>query len=139
MYIYILLVNEKFEEEEGFEESKLYSYKPFFQILNSKLDLKIIESFEREETDQEFKKRKDDLEIAEKLKLEALKKDKKLLPKTVPKKENKEEIKEERLKIMMAIPSDINMGDPKYPRFSIWLSSQLQNIKDLNITDSIVI
>ena len=53
-------MNEKFEEEEGFEESKLYSYKPFFQILNSKLDLKIIESFEREETDQEFKKRKDD-------------------------------------------------------------------------------
>jgi hypothetical protein len=121
-------------EEEGLEESKLYSFKQYFQILNSKLDLKVVESYEREETDEEFKKRIEEKELAEKIKLEQLKKDKKPIPKqTKP----KEEIKEEKLKIMVSKPSSISMGD-KYSRFSTWLSSQLQSIIDLNITDCTV-
>ena len=122
-------------EEEGLEESKLYSFKQYFQILNSKLDLKIVESYEREETDEEFKKRIEEKELAEKIKLEQLKKEKKPIPKqTKP----KEEIKEEKLKIPVIKPSIITMAD-KYPRFSTWLSSQFQSIIDLGINDCNVI
>ena len=129
-----IVINEK-SDEDIFEETKFHTYKPYFQLLSTKLDLKVIESFERDETEEEIKKRKEEREEVEKNRLELLKKDKKNV-KPIPKKS--EDFKEESLKINVSKPSSINFGE-KYPRFSKWLASLFQVIQDLCISDCNVV
>lgn len=128
-------MNKEKSDDDFFEEAKFHSYKPYFNILSNTLFLKVLDSYERDETEEEFKKRKDEREEAEKLRQEQLKKEKKNV-KVQPKKT--EDIKEEVLKINVANPSSINMG-VKYPKYSKWLASLFQAIKDLSISDCNVI
>ena len=128
----LLKVNVEKSDDDVFEETKFHIYKPYFQLLSSKIDLRVIDSYEREETEEEIKKRREEKEESEKIRLEQLKKDKKAVKPVVTKKI--EEIKEEILKITIAKPSSISMAE-KYPRFSKWLASLYQAIKDLSILD----
>jgi len=117
------------KEDDILEEAKMHIFKPYFQFLSTKLDLKIIESFEREETEEENKKRREEQEALEKARQEQMKKDKK---KVVPPTKKPEE--NESNKVYEAKPSSISMAD-KYPKFSKWIASLFQVIKDMVITD----
>ena len=108
----------------------MHLFKPYFQLLSNKLEIKIIESFEREETEEEIKKRKEELELQEKARQEQMKKDKKKIINPPVKKPEENE----NTKIYEAKPSNISMA-VKYPKFSKWIASLFQVVKDMVILD----
>jgi hypothetical protein len=127
-------------------------YKDFFKILDRKLDIKVISSFEREETEEEFKKRKDE-ELQEKIKLEALNKTSKKTVMSFAANKNKnlkntpiveEKKDEEKLKIKEIYPNNMYLeeirNNDRYnyttPTFCKWVGSIFQTIKDLEINDA---
>ena len=132
-------INENIEEEEnseisdGNEELGLNKkeekslYKEYFKILDTPLNITIVKFIEREENEEEYQERiKKESEY-----LENFKKDKKKDPKLEP---IIKEVNTEKIKILDASPSNINMKEG-YPLYFRWLSSIFQIIKDRNILD----
>jgi hypothetical protein len=142
-------------EKDDEEARKKRIYKEFYRMIEKNIETKVVHSFERDETEEEYKKRRDEEIQIEKQKQEALtktmkkpgEKDKKPAAnqKKVVIEEKKEEIPEYR-KISELSPSNISITD-KYDRSSVettsnynrWISSVFQVIKDLYIPDAYVI
>lgn len=130
----------KVEMDKKFETKKKM-YKDYFVFLSQKLDIKICDFSERDETDEEAKKRIDDKEMEEKLKNElnnALKnKGKPQQTKPLPKKDQKDSganLIEEKIKIRELSIGNIDMSE-RYNKYSKWVAGLLQIIKDMNIYD----
>ena len=120
-------------------EGKKKLYKEYFIFLSQKLDYKVCEFLERDETDEEQKKRLEEKELEEKYKLELLNQLKgkgKAQPKPNTKggKDQKEEPKEEHIKVRELKMGSLDMSE-RYNKWSKWVTSQLQIIEDLQILD----
>ena len=100
-------------------------YKEYFPIIDKDFNIKIVETFQREETDAEFQQRKDTEE-----KMAKNTKNKKNIPK---KKENHDE----KLMIKDLKPNNLklNTNSNFSNSFYTWMSSIFQFIFDNNITD----
>lgn len=133
---------------------KRNSFKDCFKILDKKTLIKIVNWSEREETDEEFKKRKDE-EAQEKLKKFEKEKDSKNKKKPAnnaaankPLQQAKDQIgnldqlnfqfnSDERLKIKEIKPSNLYLlNEPKYNSYVKWILSIMQMVKDLNLSDA---
>ncbi len=119
--------------------------KEYFIFYNRQLKLKIVESIERDETEEEKIKRiqKEEEEHEEKARIENLaykgKKKTTTLKKIKPSlQENliKDEIFET-IKVYEAKPNNISMKN-SYSLYFKWIASQLQVIKDLKVVDCFV-
>jgi hypothetical protein len=110
--------------------------KDFQRIYEATFNHLIVKCSERDETQEEFNKRK--LEFEAKMKdfkpVQVNPKDKKSGAKVVP--EQAPVFNSNLLKVKEYSPSDINMGE-RYPKYSKWISSIFQFIKDMNIRDSL--
>ncbi len=116
--------NEKINDDYQNELLKEYQ-----KIYEKEYDYKICKYFEREETEEEFLKRKSYAETK--------------LAKEISIKQDKDKKKKQTEKLLPNftkgklkdfIPSDLNMTE-KYPKFSKWLSSIFQFIIDMNVRD----
>jgi hypothetical protein len=148
-------VEENEYEKDDEEARKKRIYKEFYRMIEKNLDIKVVNSFQRDETEEEYRKRRDEEIHQEKLRQEALNKNIKKPPekdKKVPAgqknkvviEEKKEEIPEYR-RISEVSPNNICITD-KYERGTVeqtshynrWISSVFQVIKDLNVHDAFV-
>ncbi len=135
-----LLIQERVEADKKFENKKKL-YREYFHFLSEKLNIKVCDYIERDETEEEIKKRIEEKELEEKFKAEMQHKDEK----------NKKNIKisnkitrkdvtkdatliEQPLNVRDLKVTNIDMSE-RYCRYSKWVASQLQLIYDLDILD----
>lgn len=109
--------------------------KDFQRIYEATFNHRVVKCSERDETQEEFNRRK--IEFEAKIKdfkpVQVNTKDKKATAKVVT--EPTPVFNNNLLKVKEFAPSDINMGE-RYPKYSKWISSVFQFIKDMNIRDS---
>lgn len=125
----------KSEVDKKFEVKKKI-YREYFNYLTQKLDIKVCEFSEREENDDEFKKRLEEKEFSEEKSKSELPSHNKLKRRSslMAAKKDVNEEKEEHLKIRESIFTNLDMSE-KCNKYSKWVGSQIQLIKDLNILD----
>jgi len=103
--------------------------KEFVNLYKNKLDLYIVNTTEGEESHDCIQNKKDDYSIKENLMNTNFEK------KSASVKEPTAEYKSIPFKIKNILPSNLDMSE-RYPRFSKWVSSILQIIKDMKIKDA---